>query len=432
VDVERTRAELARQAEAACVLVKSQENSIQSLDSQVRERQGDVDRLESLLQSEIAQRRREQSQAESLEKQIAELTNQLAEKVAEQQRWLQHESELEQSNRRQEDQLVNSAAAARSLEQELNRLRSTTDDLRVIQAALCAQVRELTSQHETASNRIHALDEQSQTATRKIQAREQELAALRHAILDAARIGSTISHERRQVECQTMDGWKRLITTLLDTPLSMPQRGLVADVICALDGWRKVRADSTNAIEFQVEPPALCHAEFNCNEVIESAFAAVRKIADETSSNVQTRLIGPVPERVRGSAQHIHQLLTMLAASLPDVGRSGALEIEVSFGAKQNGNANLLVSLLLVSAEPYETLCRRLTTVTQDSTTLQTVRCAGPELVLASAWQLALALGGSPFIETTADRKVRVQISLPLQTASSLVSQIETPAGFAI
>jgi len=122
------------------------EHSIQSLDSQVRERQADVDRLESLLQSEIAQRRREQSQAESLEKQAAVLTGQIAEKVDEQQRWRQRESELEQCIRHQNDQLANSAAAAGSQEEELNSLRSTIDDLQVIQVALCAQVRKLTSQ----------------------------------------------------------------------------------------------------------------------------------------------------------------------------------------------------------------------------------------------------------------------------------------------
>jgi hypothetical protein len=290
------------------------------------------------------------------------LTGQLAKSVAEQQRWLQRESELEQCNRRQEDQLVNSAAAARNQEEELNSQRSTIDDLRVIQAALCAQVRELTIQNESASRRMHELDGQSQAATRTIQTHEKELASLRHAILDAARIGNNISRERCQVECQTVDGWKRLITTLLHTPLSIAQRGLVAEVTGSMDGWRKGRADATNTIEFQVEPPALCHAEFNCTEVIECAFAAVRKNADETGAKVQTMLVGPVPERVRGSAEYIHQLITMLATSLPDVGRLGTLEIEVSFEAKQNGNANMLLSLLLVSAERGETLCRRLTT----------------------------------------------------------------------
>jgi hypothetical protein len=47
-------------------------------------------------------------------------------------------------------------------------------------------------------------------------------------------------------------------------------------------------------------------------------------------------------------------------------------------------------------------------------------------LALAAAWQLALALGGRPFIEATADQKVRVRISLPLMVASSFCSENET------
>ena len=419
VEVERARAELATQANAACDLVKAQENSIRSLDSQVQERKGEVDRLESLLQSEISQRRREQLQAETLEKQAAELADQLAEKVAEQQRWHQRESELEQSICRQKDQLANSAAAATIQEVELSNLRSTNDELHVIQSSLCARVRELTTQHDAASRQIHELDGQSQAAVRTIQARDQELAALRHAILDAARIGSNISRERLQAECQVVDGWKRMITTLLHTPLSMAQRGLVSQITCALEGWRKGRADATNGVEFQVEPPDLHHSEFNCAEVIECALAAVRKNADETGAKVQTALVGPVPECLHGNAQHIHQLLTMLAASLPDVASAENLDLQVSFGAKQNGTAEMLLSFFISSTDSDETLCRRLTTLTEASASLRTVRREGPELVLTAAWQLALALGGSPSIEKTANQKVLVRISLPLLAASS-------------
>ena len=86
----------------------------------------------------------------------------------------------------------------------------------------------------------------------------------------------------------------------------------------------------------------------------------------------------------------------------------------------------MLLSLLLVSPGNDETLCPSLTTLAEESATLRTVRCGGPELALTSAWQLALALGGSPRIETITDRKVRVQISLPLLATSSLISENET------
>src|SRR5262249_14126844 len=59
LEVERAKAEVADQKDAANALVKAHENSICSLDLQVRERQGDLNRLEALLQSEMAQRRSE-------------------------------------------------------------------------------------------------------------------------------------------------------------------------------------------------------------------------------------------------------------------------------------------------------------------------------------------------------------------------------------
>jgi hypothetical protein len=63
--------------------------------------------------------------------------------------------------------------------------------------------------------RIHELDGESQAAAQSIQAREQELAALRYAILDSARVGNKIKHERREMDCNTAEGWKRMLATLL-------------------------------------------------------------------------------------------------------------------------------------------------------------------------------------------------------------------------
>jgi hypothetical protein len=55
-----------------------------------------------------------------------------------------------------------------------------------------------------------------------------------------------------------------------------------------------------------------------------------------------------------------------------------------------------------------------LATVTDASGKIQTAERTGPELALASAWQLALAMDAQRSIETAADNKVRVQISLPV------------------
>lgn len=87
--------------------------------------------------------------------------------------------------------LVNAFAAATTQELEINRLKSTMDDMQVIQSALCAQVREMTARRDLSSRRILELEGQFEAATQTIQARDQELAALRNAILDGAHLRGT-------------------------------------------------------------------------------------------------------------------------------------------------------------------------------------------------------------------------------------------------
>jgi hypothetical protein len=239
---------------------------------------------------------------------------------------------------------------------------------------------------------------------------------MRHAILEADRVGNKIRSERIELEGQVVDGWKRLMSTLLQTPLSITQRGVVAEVIHSLEGWIKDR--NANSFEPKVELADLRPSEFNCVEVIECALDAVRKSADETGARLQA-VAGNLPKRAYGNAQQIHQLITLLAGSLSEICRPDHLDVAVSFDAKHNGTAELLVSLLVASNCSAENLCRRLQTLTEVSTTLGTLRRARPELTLSSGWQLALALGGSPTIETVGDGEVRVQISVPLQTSSS-------------
>ena len=416
---ELARAELASQAHITANVLKEREDSILSLDSQVRERQGEIARLGSLLESEIAQRRREHSQAEALEKQAAALSNQLAEKNAAEQKWHQRETELEHHIRQQKEQLADSAAASKKQELELKGLKRTLDDLQVIQSALCARVRELTAQQDRASKRIEELNGESQAAAKAVQARDQELAGLRHAILDAARIAALVRRERLQMDSQAAEGWKRMTGTLLHTPLSMVQRGLVTEIVSALDVWSKWFSSARHDFEFQVEPPDLQRLEFNCSDLLESAVADVRNHAEKAGVKGQITVVGPVPEYAHGSAHHIHQLITMLSSSLIDLGCAENLEAQVTCQTDQGGTSRILFSFLLSSPCSEETLYLRLRTITEASAALRVVQHGGPELALSAAWQLALALGGSPLIERTANQKVHVQVSLPLQVTSS-------------
>jgi chromosome segregation ATPase len=418
-ELERTKADLTAQVNTAFGRVKGQENLIRALEANVRRRQEDIHGLKSLLESEILQRRVAQSRVETLEKQSTDLSTQLSEKAAAEQGWHQRESELERGLRQQTAQLADSSALSRSLQLEISQLKSALDDLRVVESALCARVRELTNRHDEASKRILELDDEARAASKTIKARDQQLAALRHAILDAARNGSNVSRTRFEIECAMVDGWKRLFTTLLQTPLSTAQRGLVGEIASALDGFKTGRANSAGGVEFQVESPDLQTADFNCKEVIDCALSEIRKAAEDAGARVLTTLAGWVPESAHGSARQIHQLITMLTTSLIGLGSAENLDLQVSFSPGQNGSNELLLRLLLASNSSAEALRLRLTSLVEASATLRTGQFAGSELALTSAWQLALAMGGSPRLETTDDQKVCVKLSLLLEPATS-------------
>src|SRR6185436_16704852 len=83
----------------------------------------------------------------------------------------------------------------------------------------------------------------------------------------------------------------------------------------------------------------------------------------------------------------------------------------------------------LLSTCRDESLSSRLTKLTEGFATVRAAQCNGSEFVLASAWQLALALGAHPSIETMPERKVHLEISLPICTSSSLFS--ENRSGYA-
>jgi hypothetical protein len=383
---------------------------------QAREREGERKRLESLLQSEADKWRHEHSRVEESERRAAELDRQLSEKTAEQQRHRERQLELERWLRDQTEQLAESAVAASTREAQIKGLNRTIEDLQLIQTTLCARVRELAGQQDLATKRINELNGQSEAATQEVHARDRELAALRYAILDAARVGAHINHARMQGECETVNGWRRMMTTLLQTPLSIAQRGIIAEITSALDGWRKRRAEAGN-VEPRVEPYDLRPSEFHCGEVIESALGDVRKNASETGAKVQTSVAGPVPDRAHGCPRHIHQLVTTLAGSLVDLGCAETLEVQICFESKPNDNAQMLLSFLVSSAQSAESLCGRLRSLADASAALQSVAQGG--LALSSAWQLAVALGGSPSVEAIADRNVRVSISLPILQSNS-------------
>jgi len=101
---------------------------------------------------------------------------------------------------------------------------------------------------------------------------------------------------------------------------------------------------------------------------------------------------------------------------VPELGRAEDLVIQASFEPNQNDPANMLLAFEFTPAAAGndDDLALRLKNIAEASSSIPTTRCAPSELTLKAAWQLAVAMGATTSIDTAADGKVRVQISLPL------------------
>jgi chromosome segregation ATPase len=217
---------LHEQQESARAEQTKLENRIQELQSGLTAEAQKVTRLTETLAVEAGRRQEVEQQAAAIARCRGELETELTDSKQEQvrlwqelevlQRHLQAQQETSRIERltleartSQLEAVTHELAAAQRRIEEQTHLRQTLaerlgelerakaqaaaqaeaaiDDMRVIQSALCARVREMTQQHDAALRRIQELDDQLQVATRKIEARNQEPAALRFAILEAAR-----------------------------------------------------------------------------------------------------------------------------------------------------------------------------------------------------------------------------------------------------
>jgi hypothetical protein len=129
---------------------------------------------------------------------------------------------------------------------------------------------------------------------------------------------------------------------------------------------------------------------------------------------------------VRGSAPHIHQLITMLASSLPSITRANNLEFQVSVESEQDDAMAMNLSLLASSPNGDETGLSRLTALAEESALLQKTQSEESDAAFKAAWQLAYALGAKRSIEKTTEGKLRVHISLPLIASSAPVLNKKT------
>jgi hypothetical protein len=274
----------------------------------------------------------------------------------------------------------------------------------------------LTGKEGSAAKHIQELKEKAARSESAVANGQKNLAVLRYAILDAARMSASLHRERSHTERQTLDELRPHLTALAHTPLSLAQRRMLAELEIAIDGLKRSRSDKAGLAAYPVELPGLQISEFCFAEVIESAFRAVRAAAEQAGVAVQTSASGTTAGKLFGNAEHIHQLITLLAVSpLTIMTRVSALDLRVAIEPKGARSALMTVRVALSSDNDAPDLFARLKSVTAAASAPQSGFLDEAELGLAAGWQLAQAMGAQATIEGEANREACLVISLPLE-----------------
>jgi hypothetical protein len=311
--------------------------------------------------------------------------------------------------------LAESGASLSIREVELQTAQSQLDKQQVIEAALCAKVKELTTSGNSLSQTIRELEQRAQVTEQRVQDGRKELAALRYAILEASRLSGQLSREHWQAARQDMASLDSLVAALLNTPLSTAQRALAASLHDAIETAQRHQAGVLGAAEFRVDPPVFRASEFGFAEATQSAFQTVQRLAKEAGIEARTVIAGSVPEKLQGSAEHLHQLIALLTTSLLKLVETEAVNLLVSVEQSAAGPAQLALEVELHSNGHSEEACERLATLAANAGAWPTARLSEAESGVAVCAQLTRALDGQMGVESSGNGTVRVRASLPVQ-----------------
>ena len=346
----------------------------------------------------------------------ASLATEASRREAAEQVWLGREAELQNHLRTQEGELAKSSVRLAGQAVEIKNARQMIEELQVLQSALCNKIQNLTSQGEAAAKFVQELKANVARSEKAVSNREKNLAGLRYAVLDAARMNARLHRERSHKERQNQDVLRRLLSSFAQTPLSLAQRGLLAELQHSVDNLKNTRSGALNPAHYPVELPSLRGSEFDFTEITESAFQAVRMAATAAGVTVQASASGSTPQCLIGCAEHVHQLITLLAIS-PITVTTGvnALDLQVAIKPQCARFAELSLRVALTSDDDTQELLRRLTSVTAAAASLQTGSFNEAEIGLAAGWQLAEALGARAAWELGGGKDVCLVLSLPVE-----------------
>ena len=330
--------------------------------------------------------------------------------------WTGRESELQNRIHTQLDQIAKSGAALTVRENEIKNARVKIEELQVLQSALCAQVQALTNQGEFAAKTIQEWQTKAARSETAVENVQRKLAGLHYSILDTSRISARLHRERSQKEQQNLIALQQLLASLAQTPLSLAQRGMLAELQTSVDGLKNSRGVAAKIEAFRVELPGLHDSHFCFAEVTESAFRAVRAAASAAGVAVQVTAAGITTGKLFGFAEHIHQLITLLAASPLNIMTGlNALDVRVEIEPKSPTFAKMTVRVSLTADNKALDLLAHLSSITAAAATLQSGEFTEAEFGLAAGWQLAQAMGGQTAMAAVSTNEVCLTLSLPIE-----------------
>jgi hypothetical protein len=357
--------------------------------------------------------------------QIQSLTGSLAAEsdrhLTAEQVWFGRETELQNSLRTQQEQNLESGATLAIRESELAKAREKIGELQVLQSALCANVQALTEASEASAKMAEDLKAKAIRSENAVELNQRKLAGLRYSILDASRMSARLHRERLQQEQQNLEAVRQVIASLAETPLSLLQRGMLAELQTTMDRLKKSQPVTNKTAVFRVDPPDFHESDFCFTAVTESAFHAVRSAAEAASVAVQISASSNSTVKLIGYAEHVHQLITLLAVSpLNLVAGIKALDLQVAIEAGIAEFEALTVRVGLAVENQVPEVLARLTSVTAAAATLQTEDFTDAEFGLATGWQLAEAMGAQVTIETVGSQEICLMLTLPLKKEAGL------------
>jgi DNA-binding response OmpR family regulator/chromosome segregation ATPase len=426
-ETEKAKIDLEQQLVANRSLLAIREEANRAAEAELEQRRKEQEQLDRSFQEETARRRRTEAEVKNVQAQLNEKNRHLAQKCAEEQAALQRSAALQSLADKQQESLAQSEAKVANLKIELQQGYQQIKELESRHSALRAEVQELTTEGKASAKVIQELQAKTARLENEIESGRREHAGLRYAILDASRMGAKLNGARLQQERQKFEGMRQLAALLAQTPLSLAQRGLLADLQNSMDGQKNQHRNGQQFPAYPIEMPGFRSSEFSLDEVTESACGPVRAAAEAAGVTVRVST-GPAPAKIKGSAEHIHQLITLLTVSpLATSTNITAIDLRATLKIKGEAFGEINLRIALSSKENAQDLLDHLAQATTAAPSLQAAALNEAEFGLAAAWQLATALGARAGVELQNGQEVCLLLSVPVELNPDLNAYREEP-----